>query len=91
MGDNMKVKLENLGTVNKNVVTLNTEKGSVLLYFSYSTIVAVDNIVSKNNWSKTTGKLLNELEPNKNLRVPHEAVLKEVEKRINAILCKEDF
>ncbi len=82
----IKVKHKNLGTINQNCVTIETEKGEVGLYFSYETIVGVNNVVSVNNWSKTTGKLLNYLEPDKSKRVEHEEVLKEVEKQLKGIL-----
>lgn len=82
----LNVYLKNLGTVNKNLVILKTEKGEVNLYFSYETLIAVNGTVSINEWSRTTGKLLNELETDKKLRVPHSEVLKEAEKRINEIL-----
>jgi len=84
--ESIKVDFENLGTINKNVVIIRTELGSVRLYFSYETIVAVDGVVSQNNWSKTTGKLLNELQPDKSRRVEHDIVLNEVEKRLKNIL-----
>lgn len=82
----MKVNLRNLGTINKNCVTISTDKGSVDLYFSYETLVGVDNIVSINNWGQTTRKLLNELQPDKSKRVLHEEVLKTAEDRLKKIL-----
>jgi len=86
MVENINISLDNLGTLNKNCVTIGTGKGRINLYFSYETLVAVDNVVSVNDWSRTTGKLLNELEPDKNKRVLHEQVLKEAQKRLKAIL-----
>ena len=83
---NVSVGLRNLGTLNKNVVYISTDKGSISLYFSYETLVAVNGLVSENGWSKTTAKFLNELEPNKKQRVKHEEVLKEANKRLNGIL-----
>ena len=62
----MDITHENLGTVNANKVTI----GNVDLYFSYNTLVAVDNVVSQNEWSRTTGKLLNTINPDKKSRVP---------------------
>lgn len=79
------VKLQNLGAANKNRVTISTEKGTVNLYFSYETLVAVDEIVSKNEWNNTTGKLLNELAP-KESRVPHKEVLKKAQEKIKRVL-----
>jgi len=47
--------------------------GSLTLYFSYDTIVAVDsphvNLIRKNSWSVTTGKHLNAINPDKNVRL----------------------
>jgi len=82
----MKVNLRNLGNINKNCVTILTDKGSVDLYFSYETLVGVDNIISINNWGQATGKLLNELQPDKSKRVLHEEVLKTAENRLKQIL-----
>ena len=84
--NNIKVEHENLGTINKNVVTIRTDKGSVNLYFSYNTLIAVNGLVSVNNWGRTTGKLLNEIEPDKSKRVEHEEVLKEAQKQLKDIL-----
>jgi hypothetical protein len=84
--DKISIKLRNLGTVNKNEVIITKNHRQVCLTFSYETIVAVDDIVTKNNWSVTTGKLLNQLEPDHKARVPHEEVLKEADKRIKEVL-----
>ena len=64
MVEEINISLNNLGTTNKNCVTIRTSKGSIDLYFSYETLVAVDGLVSINKWSKTTGKLLNEINLN---------------------------
>ena len=85
MGD-VVVGHRNPGTVNKNMVTISTDKGSVNLYFSYETLVGVDGTVAKNVWSKTTGKLLNELQPDKGSRVEPEVVLQKARERLKAIL-----
>lgn len=72
------IKLNNLGTVNKNAVVITTDKGTVELYFSYQTIVGFQPhdeariYVIQNQWSTTTGKLLNELEPDKKRRLSPE-------------------
>ena len=75
-----------MGTINKNCVTLSSRDKQVRLYFSYETIVAVDNIVSVNNWSVTTGRLLNELSPNKKDRVEHSKVLEFAQERIKEVV-----
>jgi len=82
----VKIGLENLGTLNKNCVSIEKDGRIVRLYFSYQTLVAVDGVTAKNEWSKTTGKFLNELCPDKSSRVLYAEVLAEAEKRINAIL-----
>lgn len=80
------IKLNNLGTVNKNAVSIYTSEGGTYstLYFSYETIVGVisryGRFISQNDWSTTTGKLLNELEPDKDRRYPHDRVLKEAQR-----------
>lgn len=87
--ENINISFENLGTINKNVVYISTNKGLIELYFSYKTLIAVNNIVSVNNWSRTTGKLLNELQPDKSKRVEHEEVLKEAQKQLKKVLYSE--
>ena len=54
------------------------------LYFSYETCVAFRGedgklIVSENVWSKTTGKFLNELQPDKTVRLDYEAFSKKLD------------
>lgn len=82
----MEVSLRNLGTVNKNKVIISTEKEHVTLYFSYETIVGVNGMVCENNWGPTTGKLLNELEPDKSRRIPHEEVKAEVQRCLKKLI-----
>ena len=83
----MKVKLKNLGTVNKNKVFLN----DLEIYFSYETPVGFNNrktnawAVRKNDWGSTTGKLLNYLEPNKKRRVEGEVFEKMLAKELKKI------
>ena len=86
----MKIELRNLGTVNKNRVSIIKNNGQrVDLYFSYETIIAVigsEGIkVSQNEWSKTTGKLLNELMPDKHRRIPHSEVLAYAQRELNGV------
>lgn len=66
----MSIQFENLGTENKNRVIID----GLSIWFSYQTPVAfyhpsTGRVVRENDWGTTTGKLLNELEPNKKLRV----------------------
>lgn len=69
----MKVTFENLGTVNKNKVTI----GNTTFWFSYQTCVGFNSpetglVVRHNDWSTTTGKLLNDLQPDKDKRISGE-------------------
>ena len=53
------------------------EIGNLCLYFSYKTIVAFDykgeNVCRENSWSTTTGRHLNQIEPDKKKRLESEA------------------
>ena len=89
----MIVKLENLGIVNKNKVTLKTKKGTITIWFSYETAISFEyldegknaTVTIKNYWNTTTGKLLNEVEPNKNLRVDKETFNRKLESCLNLL------
>ncbi len=85
----MEITFKNLGTVNKNCVCVKTDKNTFYLYFSYTTLVGIEydfhRAVSINRWSTTTGKLLNELEPDKKKRVGQEEFDKEVKKMFGLI------
>ncbi len=78
--ERVKVMLRNLGTVNKNEVTLENGSANLRLWFSYKTIVSFsanaegfyDNATIQNYWSNTTGKLLDECEPDKAKRITQE-------------------
>jgi hypothetical protein len=87
----VEVTHSNYGTVNKNAVTISSDKGMVSLFFSYDTLVGVKRMgepkVSENDWSVTTGKFLNELEPDKKARVPHAEVLKAASERLKKVVC----
>lgn len=76
IGNIQKIELMNLGTVNKNQIVMQTNKGRLVLYFSYKTLVGFESPNNRgcliNYWSNTTGKLLNEIEPNKKARVKQE-------------------
>ncbi len=87
------VRLENLGTVNKNKVVLTTSKEYLVLFFSYQTIVSFHMNVGKeynsqtiiNAWGTTTGKLLNELCPDKSKRIYGEIFKEELAKAFNLV------
>ena len=81
----MNIRLQNLGTANKNRILIDTEFNWFKIYYSYETIVGIEytyrptrmaegeyfKFISKNEWSKTTGKFLNELEPDKKKRLDY--------------------
>ena len=83
------ITLENLGTVNKNCVSIDTDTGCFDLYFSYETLVGVsypgNKATIQNYWSTTTGKLLNELEPDKSKRLNRDDFQKEINYVLGAI------
>ena len=78
----MEITHTNEGTINKNSVSIRTEHGTLNLYFSYETLIGVNGKVSVNNWSNTTGKFLNELEPDKKKRIEHDEILLIAEKEL---------
>lgn len=86
----LSVDLKNLGTVNKNAVYIATHGHRVTLYFSYETIVGVEShageFIAENKWSNTTGKLLNQLEPDKSKRYPHGRVMVEVDRALSSLI-----
>ena len=84
--DKLKVELINLGTVNKNCVKLSKGIHEINLYFSYKTLIAVNQYVSTNEFSQTTGKLLNELEPDKTKRISHTEILKKADELIKVVV-----
>jgi len=90
------VSHENLGTINKNKVSITTSKGGITLYFSYNTIVGFcgngDDATLQNYWSNTTGKLLNELEPDKSKRLNQEDFNKRLNRAFKGlVLTKEEI
>lgn len=70
--------------------------GNLILWFSYETCIGFEyhsqllnekdiKIISKNEWTKTTGTHLNNLEPNQNARVPHTEMMS----KLNELLIKK--
>lgn len=85
----MTIELINYGTPNKNKVIIE----GLASFFSYSTIVAFCSeatglVCSKNHWSKTTGKFLNEIEPRKEKRVNNEEFNKKLKIAIYSGIIK---
>ena len=76
INDITEIKHFNLGTINQNKIVIQRANGGAILYFSYNTLVGIEwsqngynrKYISHNYWTKTTGKLLNKLEPNKDKR-----------------------
>jgi len=80
----MEITLTNLGTKNKNILFLANNNKRITLYFSYQTLIAFDyqdekiyeKQCSLNKWSNTTGRFINEIQPDKNKLEPNERVVK---------------
>jgi hypothetical protein len=67
--------------------------GAITVWYSYTTPVAfqvggANKVVRQNDWSVTTGKHLNRIEPNKKVRVSAEVFDKEWQKQIIPMLKK---
>jgi hypothetical protein len=62
----------NMNRINENKCIVSID--NLDLYFSYDTIIAFRNkgklCCSENQWSNTTGKFLNEIQPDKSKRMP---------------------
>lgn len=62
--------------------------GNATIYFSYETIIAVEDsdglIIRENSWSKTTGKHLNAINSNHDLRISGE----EFKEKLKGFLAK---
>jgi len=77
----MKIKIE---YPNRNTKSLTVSVGELTLYFSYETLIAFDCPrygfwISENVWGTTTGRHLNEIHPDKTLRVGNFAFNAQVE------------
>ena len=84
----MNIQLKNLGTVNKNFLKIDGSNGNnIKIYFSYETPVSFSARIDgeyqqetrQNDWSTTTGKLLNECEPDKSKRIDGEQFMRLLE------------
>lgn len=79
---------------NETTIRFTSENApDVILFISYETIVAFqvkyEVFCSENVWSKTTGKFLNKIEPDKKKRLKYEDFQKELEKFEIVIYKKE--
>jgi len=95
IGNIRSIILRNLGTINKNQVTLTTNKGTITLVFSYETLVGFYSPIGTgcliNYWSTTTGKLLNEIEPDKKQRLNQKDFNKLLNKAFMSIGLSQDI
>jgi hypothetical protein len=68
----------------KNTNEYNIIINNTILYFSYSTLVAVSQkdklIITKNRWGATTGKHLNNINPDKSIRIDYSDFKQEIDK-----------
>ena len=75
----MEIQHINKGTINKNCISIMLNGFEIDLYFSHQTLIAVNlNSVLKcsiNEWGTTTGKYLNEIQPDKDKRISQQEVL----------------
>jgi hypothetical protein len=67
--------------------TMEAHVGNMTLYFSYDTVIAFSSpktglVIRKNDWSTTTGKHLNAINPDKKVRINGE----EFEQRLEELL-----
>ncbi len=67
--------------------------GNLTLYFSYETIIAFRSnhglCIRKNDWSTTTGKHLNSIDPNHKIRISGEQFEKELDDVLAGYELKE--
>ena len=64
----------------RNTKQIDVIIGDLTLYFSYQTVIAFDSpktgfVISENVWSMTTGRHLNEINPDKSIRLPNAVFL----------------
>ena len=82
----MSNNLPRLQEISKNMHRVDV--GNNVMYFSYETLIAFffehELLVSENIYSNTTGKHINQLEPDKKLRLPR----KEFEAKYNEWITK---
>lgn len=71
----------------RNTKQIDVQVGSLVFNFSYETVIAFYSplsgfVISENVWSTTTGRHLNEIHPDKSLRIPND----EFEKKLKETL-----
>lgn len=60
----------------RNTKQIEVVIGRLTLYFSYETVIAFHSpkmglVISENIWTMTTGRHLNEIDPDKSIRLKH--------------------
>jgi hypothetical protein len=92
----MNITHANEGTINKNSVTIQTNKGRLELYFSYETIISFniqtfgessfyDRATTSEYFSRTTSKFQNEICPSKDERTNPEEFKRRLERALNLL------
>jgi len=71
----------------RNTKQIDVSVGNLTLNFSYNTVVAFNSpfsgfVISENIWGTTTGRHLNEIHPDKSLRIPND----QFKRRLAAVL-----
>lgn len=91
----MNIRKWNYGNYSSNnygAHTIAMDIGELTFYFSYDTVIAFSGTgkglrISKNYWGNTTGKHLNWINPNKNLRLD----AKHFDAELNVLLKKHNL
>jgi len=93
--EKININLENLGTPNKNKVVLSVNsRGTLILFFSYKTIVGFNchlsngtytEKISNKFYSNTTSRFINELEQDKSKRITEEELKNSLNECLNIL------
>ena len=67
----------------RNTKQIDVSVGNLTLNFSYNTVIAFNSpfsgfVISENVWSMTTGRHLNEIHPDKSLRIPNKEFMQKL-------------
>ena len=71
----------------RNTKQIDVQVGSLTLNFSYNTVVAFTSsfsgfVITENVWSTTTGRHLNEIHPDKSLRIPNDVFKRKLQETL---------
>lgn len=73
--------------LNRKLTTL--EVGGLTIYFSYQTVIAFkvfgNLYISENKWGSTTGKHLNSINSDKNIRISHSELMQKLNNLITEV------